>query len=583
MRVSLQARAVVVRVTVVLISLAASFCVAQARESIGNFSQWQAKVNALPRWMHQNLSVQEVAGIKKAFAYGSAYDTVSTVPELSWAEFKRVLDLFYASMGSGAMRSTHNWVNGPIDWVENVVLQDSAPPQADFFTPEYDVSQEPVIHQHYVQKVRIPAGSKVVFHGDLHGDVHSLVASVAPYLDKNNGFKIKDKNLYMVFLGDYVDRGLYGYESIYTLMRLKIDNPDQIFLSRGNHEDAPISNNYGFAQELNNKVKKAEFLQAKKAIYSMYSILPAAVFIGSGDDFLLCCHGGLELGFDARVLLNTKPELDRSFAWISVLNQKKLMAEVMGASCASCCGSACDNMTPIYNTGIGFFDLNALQTEKKEEAGFLGFLWNDFSVDPTRSLDYNPGRGWVLGKSTTVKYLQKFSEGKSNLRGIFRAHQHTPQATDSLMRLLLDLDGVNSANKGIAKLWQEGNKKADQLWDGIVVTFNLSPGSLYGFPDAVSQNTGVSWPGFDFDTVGELTTAPKFDNWKLMVKRTNTMQLPAYRQKWAQGEANTNWIAPATTTKTAGNSRQLAQKPNQAQELPWFGRLRDRIAALWGK
>ena len=45
----------------------------------------------------------------------------------------------------------------------------------------------------------------------------------------------KNPNLKLVFLGDYVDRGLKSVETMIILMLLKITYPDQIFLLRGNH------------------------------------------------------------------------------------------------------------------------------------------------------------------------------------------------------------------------------------------------------------------------------------------------------------------------------------------------------------
>ena len=41
------------------------------------------------------------------------------------------------------------------------------------------------------------------------------------------------KKFYMVFLGDYLDRGHYGMEVVYTLLRLKFENWDRVFLLKG--------------------------------------------------------------------------------------------------------------------------------------------------------------------------------------------------------------------------------------------------------------------------------------------------------------------------------------------------------------
>ena len=91
-------------------------------------------------------------------------------------------------------------------------------------------------------KITFATQSIAAFHGDLHGNVHALnsyLASLAHkgYLDKHNPFRIIKDNFYLIFLGDYVDRGDFGVETIYTILRLKIENPDHVFMVRGNHED----------------------------------------------------------------------------------------------------------------------------------------------------------------------------------------------------------------------------------------------------------------------------------------------------------------------------------------------------------
>lgn len=69
--------------------------------------------------------------------------------------------------------------------------------------------------------------STIVFVGDTHGDFDATQRIIDRYLRGENK---------LVFLGDYVDRGPASAENINTLLSLKLENPNSLYLLMGNHE-----------------------------------------------------------------------------------------------------------------------------------------------------------------------------------------------------------------------------------------------------------------------------------------------------------------------------------------------------------
>lgn len=241
----------------------------------------------------------------------------------------------------------------------------------------------------------------------------------------------------------------------------------------------------------------------------MYDLLPAAIFFGSGNNFLQLCHGGLEPGFDTKLLLNS--DNDVSYQWLNQLNRDSALRSMGSTIRSDNPRILADKIIPTPgDTAVGWIG-------NRLEAIFLGFCWTDFLVKP--GISEVTGRGISLNEEISKKIFELNNKNSTKkLCGVIRAHQHSNEWND-MMTLLLDRGNQDQENKGIAKLWTDKTKKGNKLWQGIVVTLNVSPDMLYGLPRR-------DWPGFDFDTTCELTTATNFEDWTMNVNRKQITKLP---------------------------------------------------------
>jgi len=161
----------------------------------------------------------------------------------------------------------------------------------------------------YMQKVLSSANNPRIFViGDLHGDLHCfnrIIERLQSFhvLDNN---RFVDANTYVVFLGDYTDRGAHGIEVLTQVLRLKNNqngqnsNWNNVFLLRGNHDtDIPVPYNQQEAQDdffTQHYTFWREFNGDNDAIGQInrfYKYLPLALFIKPvGQRWIEFFHGG---------------------------------------------------------------------------------------------------------------------------------------------------------------------------------------------------------------------------------------------------------------------------------------------------
>jgi len=135
-------------------------------------------------------------------------------------------------------------------------------------------SREIFINQPVLLELEAPL--KIV--GDIHGQYCDLLR-----LFEYGGFPPEANYL---FLGDYVDRGPNGLETICLLLAYKIKYPENFFMLRGNHESAAINRIYGFYEEC----KERYGVKVWKSFNDVFNCLPLGAII---EDKILCIHGGL--------------------------------------------------------------------------------------------------------------------------------------------------------------------------------------------------------------------------------------------------------------------------------------------------
>ena len=142
-------------------------------------------------------------------------------------------------------------------------------------------------------------GIEYIIFGDLHGSFSTFVR----HLLRLRSYEILYENgkinprYKLIFLGDIFDRGIYGYEIMMLLYILKINNPDSIYLNRGNHEESHTQasqSHSNLLKEINAKFKVAnERIYLYNYINDVCKLQHSALLIQNREKYIYMAHGGL--------------------------------------------------------------------------------------------------------------------------------------------------------------------------------------------------------------------------------------------------------------------------------------------------
>ena len=155
--------------------------------------------------------------------------------------------------------------------------------------------------------------TKIIVMGDQHGSLHSFFRIfIRLFIEEiiDGDFKLKE-GYKIIFLGDIIDRGNFGIEIMYIILKLITvnNNGDQdnlsnlkVILNRGNHEEYSTFEEHGFYDEIIKKFSREENDIITNFI-DLYKYCPSAIILKHKNIKYWLCHGGFDIKFSNEIII----------------------------------------------------------------------------------------------------------------------------------------------------------------------------------------------------------------------------------------------------------------------------------------
>lgn len=244
----------------------------------------------------------------------------------------------------------------------------------------------------FIQTVNLDPQKKVIVLGDIHGSLHSFVR-ILFRLHRYNVINLEtftvNKQFYIIFLGDIVDRGIFSLEIVFTIMLLMyinnndVNNPHVIY-NRGNHEELSINSSQGFLKELSSRCNKENGIILHNTINSLFKLFPSSVILNiiSNENkykFWLS-HGGFPMSFINKKI-NTKKNI--------IILSPKDAKQTRWADFIQYKNDSSNHFVPNVSRGVNNYETDLLILNRKHLSSFLDANHINFIIRGHQDNYYN--------------------------------------------------------------------------------------------------------------------------------------------------------------------------------------------------